>query len=222
MTLHILWAHGARCLLVAQGFLGTTASGHDGSIFQLSPKSLGRVSGNICGVIKSSFLSSLKFPHKPQVCPDKEYHECIVNSSSNDLKIKCYLQQSGNRSKTQRDIFNKNWSYLGAHHKERATAACSCHGVSTNRSTVSLNLPWLRPHGSLSDQSWNTNLIFYWRYHLAGRLIRHVHTWGRHFFLVNARLCRSELMYFAEKKGVKMRDIVSVWELNPPSDGLLS
>lgn len=123
MTLHILWAHGARCLLVAQGFLGTTASGHDGSIFQLSPKSLGRVSGNICGVIKSSFLSSLKFPHKPQVCPDKEYHECIVNSSSNDLKIKCYLQQSGNRSKTQRYIFNKNWSYLGAHHKERATTA---------------------------------------------------------------------------------------------------
>lgn len=79
MTLHILWAHGARCLFVAQGFLGTTASGHDDSTFQLSPKSLAKVSGNICGVMKSSFLSSLKFPHKPQVCPDKEHLVCFYD-----------------------------------------------------------------------------------------------------------------------------------------------
>lgn len=46
-----------------------TASGHDDSTLQLSPKSFAKVSGNICGVMKSSFLSPLKLPHSPHTRP---------------------------------------------------------------------------------------------------------------------------------------------------------
>lgn len=81
MMLHILWAHGARCLFITQGFLGMTASGHDDSTLQLSPKSFAKVSGNICGVMKSSFLSPLKLPHSPHTRPEKQ--RCAMNMSRN-------------------------------------------------------------------------------------------------------------------------------------------
>ena len=46
-------------------------SGQDGSTFQESPKSVASVSGRFCGVRKSSFWLSFKFPHRPHVVPGK-------------------------------------------------------------------------------------------------------------------------------------------------------
>ena len=109
---------------------------------------------------------------------------------------------------------------------ERASTPYSCHGVFTDQSIFSLNLPRIQTSQEPQWPITNTDLI------LTDVIISpedyvEMFTWGRHFFsLTDARSFRPELTYFAGKEAyLKIDlsveiDIGLVWELHTHSDGL--